>query len=307
MPSGLRKGLTTYGDPGFSLFLRKAFIKATGYSDDALDRPIVGITDTCQRLQPLPRQRAAADRGGEARRDAGGRAADGVPDHLDPRVASPIRPRMYLRNLMAMDTEEMLRAQPMDAVVLIGGCDKTLPAQIMGAVERRHARHRGAGRPDGGRPPPAARCSAPAPTAAASGAQHRAGEIGRGRDRGRQRPARALGRHLHGDGHGHHHGLHDRGAGPVAALRGRHPGPACRAPALRARRPASAAVALATSGAPRPTRAAHAGRLPQRHGRAAGDRRLDQRHRASRRDRRPRRASRSTSRSSTGSDARCRC
>ena len=41
---------------------------------------------------------------------------------------------MYLRNLMAMDTEEMIRAQPMDAVVVIGGCDKTLPAQIMAAV-----------------------------------------------------------------------------------------------------------------------------------------------------------------------------
>ncbi len=41
---------------------------------------------------------------------------------------------MFLRNLMAMDTEEMIRAQPMDSVVLIGGCDKTLPAQIMGAV-----------------------------------------------------------------------------------------------------------------------------------------------------------------------------
>ena len=43
------------------------------------------------------------------------------------------------RNLMAMDTEEMIRAQPMDAVVLIGGCDKTVPAQLMGAAQRRHA------------------------------------------------------------------------------------------------------------------------------------------------------------------------
>ncbi|WP_204325072.1 dihydroxy-acid dehydratase domain-containing protein, partial [Stenotrophomonas maltophilia] len=41
---------------------------------------------------------------------------------------------MFLRNLMAMDTEEMVRAQPMDAVVVIGGCDKTLPAQIMAAA-----------------------------------------------------------------------------------------------------------------------------------------------------------------------------
>ena len=41
---------------------------------------------------------------------------------------------MMFRNLMAMDTEEMIRAQPMDGVVLLGGCDKTVPAQLMGAV-----------------------------------------------------------------------------------------------------------------------------------------------------------------------------
>src|SRR5207245_4320794 len=38
------------------------------------------------------------------------------------------------RNLMSIDTEEMIRAQPMDAVVLMGGCAKTVPAQLMGAV-----------------------------------------------------------------------------------------------------------------------------------------------------------------------------
>src|SRR5205085_9773239 len=41
---------------------------------------------------------------------------------------------LMFRNLMAIDTEEMIRAQPMDAVVLVGGCDKTVPAQLMGAV-----------------------------------------------------------------------------------------------------------------------------------------------------------------------------
>lgn len=44
---------------------------------------------------------------------------------------------MYLRNLMSMDTEEMIRALPVDAVVLIGGCDKTVPAQLMGAASAR--------------------------------------------------------------------------------------------------------------------------------------------------------------------------
>ena len=50
--TGLRQGLANYGDAGFSLFLRKAFIKAGGYSDDALDRPIVGITDTYSDFNP---------------------------------------------------------------------------------------------------------------------------------------------------------------------------------------------------------------------------------------------------------------
>ncbi|HWL72392.1 MAG TPA: dihydroxy-acid dehydratase, partial [Burkholderiaceae bacterium] len=43
---GLQRGLTNYGDAEFSMFLRKAFVKAMGYSDDALLRPIVGITNT---------------------------------------------------------------------------------------------------------------------------------------------------------------------------------------------------------------------------------------------------------------------
>ena len=52
MARGMRRNLATYGDPGFSLFLRKAFIKAAGYSDDALDRPIVGITNTFSDFNP---------------------------------------------------------------------------------------------------------------------------------------------------------------------------------------------------------------------------------------------------------------
>lgn len=52
MTKGMRKGLTSYGDPGFSLFLRRAFIKAMGFSDDALERPIIGITDTFSDYNP---------------------------------------------------------------------------------------------------------------------------------------------------------------------------------------------------------------------------------------------------------------
>src|ERR687883_1790297 len=130
MPSGLRKGLTSYGDPGFSLFLRKAFIKAKGFSDDALDRPIIGVTDTYSDFNPchgnVPQLIEAVKRGVML---AGGLPMEFPTISIHESFAHPTS--MFLRNLMAMDTEEMIRAQPMDAVVLIGGCDKTLPAQIM--------------------------------------------------------------------------------------------------------------------------------------------------------------------------------
>ena len=50
--AGLRRGLTSYGDAHFSLFLRKVFIKALGYSEDALSRPIIGIVNTYSSFNP---------------------------------------------------------------------------------------------------------------------------------------------------------------------------------------------------------------------------------------------------------------
>jgi dihydroxy-acid dehydratase len=131
--SGMRKGLTAYGDEGFSLFLRTAFIKAMGYSDDALNRPIIGITNTfsgfnaCHRT--VPELIEAVKRGVML---AGGLPVEFPTITLHESFAYPTS--MYLRNLMAIDTEEMIRAQPCDAVVLIGGCDKTVPALLMGAA-----------------------------------------------------------------------------------------------------------------------------------------------------------------------------
>ena len=130
---GMRRGLTAYGDEEFSLFLRKAFIKAMGYSDDALDRPIVGITNTysgfnaCHRT--VPELIEAVKRGVML---AGGLPVEFPTITLHESFAHPTS--MYLRNLMAIDTEEMIRAQPVDACVLIGGCDTTVPALLMGAA-----------------------------------------------------------------------------------------------------------------------------------------------------------------------------
>lgn len=131
--AGLRKGLTSYGDNGFSLFLRKAFIKGAGYSDSALDRPVIGIANTGSAYNPchgnMPQLIEAVKRGIML---AGGLPMDFPTISIHESFAYPTS--MYLRNLMSMDTEEMIRAQPMDAVVLIGGCDKTVPAQLMGAA-----------------------------------------------------------------------------------------------------------------------------------------------------------------------------
>ncbi|HTJ92842.1 MAG TPA: IlvD/Edd family dehydratase [Pararobbsia sp.] len=131
--SGLRRGLTNYGDNGFSLFLRKAFIKGAGYTDAALDRPVVGIVNTGSAYNPChgnaPQLIEAVKRGVML---AGGLPMDFPTISIHESFSAPTS--MYLRNLMSMDTEEMLRAQPMDAVVLIGGCDKTVPAQLMGAA-----------------------------------------------------------------------------------------------------------------------------------------------------------------------------
>ena len=130
---GMKKGLTSYGDAEFSLFLRKAFIKAMGLSDDALARPVVGIANTFSDYNAchgnVPKLVEAIKRGVML---AGGLPMEFPTISLHESFAYPTS--MFLRNLMAMDTEEMLRAQPMDAVVLIGGCDKTIPAQMMAAA-----------------------------------------------------------------------------------------------------------------------------------------------------------------------------
>src|SRR5688572_31183112 len=130
---GLEKGLTSYGDRGFSLFLRKAFIKGAGYTDDALSRPVVGIANTGSAYNPChgnsPQLLEAVKRGVML---AGGLPVEFPTISIHESFAHPTS--MFLRNLMSMDTEEMIRAQPMDAVVLIGGCDKTVPALLMGAA-----------------------------------------------------------------------------------------------------------------------------------------------------------------------------
>ena len=131
--TGLRRGLTNYGDSDFAVYLRRSFARSMGLSADMLAKPIIGIAATpsgfnnCHRT--MPELVEAVSRGV---------LAAGALPRVFPTVSLGevfLNPTsMVYRNLMSMDTEEMIRAQPMDAVVLIGGCDKTVPAQLMGAA-----------------------------------------------------------------------------------------------------------------------------------------------------------------------------
>jgi dihydroxy-acid dehydratase len=130
---GLARGLTNYGDSAFSLYLRRSFARSMGYSSEALARPVVGIAysgsgfNNCHRA--FPELLEAVKRGVTA---AGGLPIEFPTISLGEVFLSPTS--LMFRNLMSMDIEEMIRAQPMDAVVLMGGCDKTVPAQLMGAA-----------------------------------------------------------------------------------------------------------------------------------------------------------------------------
>ena len=131
--TSLEQGLTNYGDPDFSAYLRRSFAKSMGYSSEMLRRPIVGLAtatsgfNNCHRLTP---DLVEAVKRGVLR--AGGLPLEFPTISLGEVFLAPTS--LMFRNLMAMDVEEMIRAQPMSAVVLIGGCDKTLPAQLMGAI-----------------------------------------------------------------------------------------------------------------------------------------------------------------------------
>ena len=132
-PIGLDRGLTNYGDRDFARYLRRSFARSMGYSTAMLARPVVGIAtsasgfNNCHRT--TPELVDAVKRGVLA---AGGLAIEFPTISLGEVFLNPTS--LVFRNLMSMDTEEMISALPLDAVVLIGGCDKTTPGLIMGAI-----------------------------------------------------------------------------------------------------------------------------------------------------------------------------
>ena len=135
---GVDRKLTNYGDPGFSKFLRRAFLASAGLDAEDLTRPVVGIVNTssdfttCHR--DMPQLIEHVKRGVL---EAGGLPFVFPVMSLGEILTNPTT--MLFRNLMAMELEEQLVSQPMDSVVLRGGCDKTVPAELMAAAHRAHS------------------------------------------------------------------------------------------------------------------------------------------------------------------------
>src|SRR5262249_27356159 len=122
-----------YGDRDFSRYLRRSFAQSMGYSRDMLAKPVVGIAYTgsdfnnCHRH--FPELLSAVKRGVLA---AGALPLEFPTISLGEVFLTPTS--LKYADLMPLDSDEMIRAQPMDAVVRMGGCDKPGPSQVMGAV-----------------------------------------------------------------------------------------------------------------------------------------------------------------------------
>ena len=124
---------TSYGDAGFSHFLRMAFRRHLGHDKEDYEKPVIGICNTSSEINRCHSHLGpiidAIKRGVIME---GGTPLEFPTISLGEMFISPTT--MLYRNLAAMDTEEMIAAQPIDGVVLLGGCDKMTPAQLMGAA-----------------------------------------------------------------------------------------------------------------------------------------------------------------------------
>lgn len=127
------KRQTSYGDAGFSQFIKMAFQRHLGHEEEDFEKPVIGI---CNTFSEVNRCHSHIKPMVEVMKQgvlmAGGIPLEFPTTSIGEMFTSPTT--MLYRNLVAMDTEEMIAAQPIDGVILIGGCDKMLPAQLMGAA-----------------------------------------------------------------------------------------------------------------------------------------------------------------------------
>jgi dihydroxy-acid dehydratase len=129
----MSRSQTFFGESGVAGFTHRAFVKSMGYDDADMARPIIGICNTYSELNNCHRHfRELAEAVKRGIWQAGGFPLEFPTISLNDVFLNPTS--MLYRNLAAMDTEEMIRAQPMDGVVLLASCDKTTPAALMGAA-----------------------------------------------------------------------------------------------------------------------------------------------------------------------------
>src|SRR6202158_4971666 len=131
--SGLRSE-RWFGARGISRIIPRPSLHAGGISRNApAGRPVVGICNAWSELVNCNLHfRGLAEAVKRGVLLAGGLPLEFPTISLGENLMKPTA--MLFRNLMAMDVEESIRAYPLDAVVLLGGCDKTVPAQLMGAA-----------------------------------------------------------------------------------------------------------------------------------------------------------------------------
>jgi dihydroxy-acid dehydratase len=124
---------TFFGERGVAGFTHRAFLKSMGYDDEDMRRPVIGICNTFSELNNCNSNlRTLAEAVKRGVWQAGGFPLEFPTISLGEIFLNPTS--MLYRNLAAMDTEEMIRAQPIDGVVLLTNCDKTTPAALMGAA-----------------------------------------------------------------------------------------------------------------------------------------------------------------------------
>jgi dihydroxy-acid dehydratase len=123
-----------FGDPGTNGFIHRSWLKGEGLPDDVFEgRPVIGIANTWSQLTPCNSNlRRVAEAVARGVWEAGGLPLEFPVMSLGETLMRPSS--MLFRNLMAMEVEEQIRANPLDAVVLLGGCDKTIPGLLMGAA-----------------------------------------------------------------------------------------------------------------------------------------------------------------------------
>src|SRR5262249_3339324 len=129
----LRSG-KSYGPRDKDGFIHRSWMKSQGLPQDAFDgRPVIGICNTWSELTPCNGGlRDVADHVKRGVWEAGGLPLEFPAMSLGETQLRPTA--MLFRNLLAMEVEESIRGNPIDAVVLLGGCDKTTPGQLMGAA-----------------------------------------------------------------------------------------------------------------------------------------------------------------------------